>query len=347
MNEFVFEPMHSPWELAVSRLHRGDTLSAQRFLALVEASEDFSAEDAAMELEQLGVMLDVADLPAVSGNPETQARLDLEKKLLHQGTLKENLDEKDPLRLFLEEISQFSPIDDGTELAISAASGNENAMQELSNGYLGCVLACAKEYVGSGVLLMDLIQEGSLGLWQAILCYESGAFRDHALWWIRQAMARAVALQAQANGVGQNLAQQIERYQKADKMLLTRLGRNPTDLEIAQEMGITLEESDALGKMLREIQTMAKLKKTESEPEQPEEEEQSVEDTAYYQQRQRIDDMLTGLSDREAELIRLRYGLDGQLPMTAAEAANKLTMSIDDVVALEAAALDKMRRNGD
>lgn len=347
MNEFTFDPMYSPWELALGQLRSGDSLNARRFLALVEASEDLSAEDAAMELEQRGVILDVSDLPWIAGNPDTQARLDLEKKLLEQGTLMENLEAHDPLRLFLEETDSLEQLEDGSDLAMAVAAGDESAMQELTNGYLACVLECAKEYAGSGVLLMDLIQEGSLGLWQGILSYETGDFRPHAIWWIRQAMARAVTLQAQANGVGQNLSQQIDLYQKTDRKLLTQFRRNPTELEIAQEMGITLEESTTLGKMLREIQTMAKLKKTQTEPEQTEEDDQAVEDTAYYQQRQRIDDMLTGLTDVETKLIRMRYGLDGQLPMTAVQVAQQLSMSLDEVAAVEMAALSKMRQKSE
>ncbi len=347
MNEFVFEPMPSPWELAVARMQPGESLSAQRFLALIASSEDASAEDAVLELERRGVILDVSDLPKAQGNPQTQSRLDLEEKLLREGRLIENLEAHDPLRLYLEEIAELSALADGTELTAAAAAGDEGAMRALSDGYLGCVVECAKEYAGCGVLLMDLIQEGSLGLWQGILAYESGAFRPHAVWWIRQAMARAVTLQAQANGVGESLSKQIDQYQKADGRLLTRLRRNPTDQEIAQEMGITLEETMALGKMLREIQTMAKLKNPEAAQEQDQEDEQAVEDTAYYQQRQRIDDMLTGLTERESQLVRLRYGLDGQLPMTAAEVGQKLNMTMDEVVALEAAALAKMRQKGD
>lgn len=349
MNEFTFDPMYSPWELALGQLRSGDSLNARRFLALVEASEDLSAEDAAMELEQRGVILDVSDLPWIAGNPDTQARLDLEKKLLEQGTLMENLEAHDPLRLFLEETDSLEKLEDGSDLAMAmaVAAGDESAMQELTNGYLACVLECAKEYAGSGVLLMDLIQEGSLGLWQGILSYETGDFRPHAIWWIRQAMARVVTLQAQANGVGQNLSQQIDLYQKTDRKLLTQFRRNPTELEIAQEMGITLEESTTLGKMLREIQTMAKLKKTQTEPEQTEEDDQAVEDTAYYQQRQRIDDMLTGLTDVETKLIRMRYGLDGQLPMTAVQVAQQLSMSLDEVAAVEMAALSKMRQKSE
>lgn len=340
MNEFEFEPTYSPWELALSRLKPGDSMSASRFLTLVESGEELSAEDAALELEQRGVMLELSDLPGFQANPETQARLDLERRLMERGCPVEELDPQDPLGLYLREIRGFAPIADGSELAASGASGDEIAMRELTNGYLGCVLECAREFVGRGVLLMDLLQEGSLGLWQGILAYRSGSFREQALWWIRQAMARAVVLQAQVNGVGQNLSRQMTRYEKTDRELLGRLHRNPTDLEIAEEMGITLEDALALGKMLREVQSLAKLKAPQEEPE----EDQPVEDTAYYQQRQRIDDMLTGLTQQEEKLIRMRFGLDGKAPMTAQEVGRSLSMTESEVVALETAALAKMRR---
>ena len=343
MNEFTFEEISSPWELALARLKRGDKLSATRFLGLVRSSEDLSSEDAALELEQLGVMLDVSELPKLSGNPDTAARLKLEKQLLDQGGWSETLDDKDPLRLFVEELTYLKPVSDGSELAAKGASGDEKAVRQLTDGYLSVVFDCAREYADHGVLLMDLVQEGSLGLWQAILSYESGSFREHALWWIRQAMARAVTLQAESDGVGDHLAGQIEKYQKADKELLSQLGRTPTDEEIALELGITLEETISLGKMLREVREMAKLKKENDAPEETPEDEMAVEDTAYYQTRERVSDLMSGLTERETMVLNLRYGLNGKAPMTAQEVAAKLNITAAEVAATEAAALAKMR----
>ena len=347
MNEFVFDNMQSPWDLALNRLRRGDTLSAVRFLALMEAADEQSAEDAAMELEQRGVMLDLTDLPRTPGNADTEARLQLEEKLFREGSWMESLEDKDPLKIFLEEMQGFEPIADGSDLAAKGAAGSQKAMQELTNGYLSTVFECAREYAGKGVLLLDLIQEGSLGLWQAILNYEGGPFHEHAAWWIRQAMARAVTLQARENGVGQHLAQQIDRYRQADKTLLTQLGRNPTAEEIALEMGVTVEEANSLGKMLREIRNMAKVKQEQNAAqEESPEDEQAVEDTAYYQTRERVTDLLSGLTEQESELLNLRYGLDGKAPLTAQEVAAKLNRTISEVVEMETAALAKMRREG-
>lgn len=343
MNEFTFEEVTSPWDLAVARLKAGDVLSAQRFLTLMRSTEDKSSEDAAMELEQLGVMLDVSMLPRLSGNPDAEARLKLEKQLLEQGGWSETLDDRDPLRLFVEELEAMPDVGDGAELAVRGTSGDQKAIQKLTDGYLRVVFDCAREYADRGVMLMDLIQEGSLGLWQGILSYESGDFRPHALWWIRQAMARAVTLQAEADGVGDHLAGQIDRYQKADKALLTRLGRTPTDEEIAMELRLTLEETISLGKMLREIRAMAKIRQENDAPEVTPEDDLAVEDTAYYQTRERVSDLMSGLTERETMVLNLRYGLNGKAPMTAQEAAAKLNMTAADVVAIETSALAKMR----
>lgn len=343
MSEFIFDNMNSPWDLAVARLNRGDRMSAQRFLALMRSTGEVSSEDAAMELEELGVMLDVSDLPKYAGNPETAARLRLEEQLLREGTWSESLDEKDPLRLFVEELRLCKPVEDADALACQAASGDQKAIRLLTDGFLSTVFECAGEYAGRGVLLMDLVQEGSLGLWQGILCYAGGSFRDHALWWIRQAMARAVTLQAESDGVGDHLARQIDRYQKADRQLLTDLGRNPTDQEIALELGITLEETVSLGKMLREIRNMAKLKEQTSPPETDPEDNLAVEDTSYYQTREKVSDLMSGLTEQETMVLNLRYGLNGKAPMTAQEAAVKLNLTAAEIAEVEKTALAKMR----
>lgn len=343
MIDVTFDQALTPWELALAKLKPGDKLSAVRFLGLLRSSEDVSLEDAALELEQLGVMLDVSELPRLEGNGDTAARIRLETQMLEKESW-EVLDERDPLRLFLEELELLQPIADGSELASLGAAGDEKAMAKLTDGYLPTVFQCAREFADRGVLLMDLIQEGSLGLWQGILRYEAGPFREQALWWIRQAMARAVTIQAESNGVGDHLAQQIDRYRQADRVLLTRLGRNPQDEELAQELGITLEETLSLGKMLREIQAMAQLKQAQQPPEESPEDDLAIEDTAYYQTRERVNDLMSGLTQDETMVLNLRYGLNGKPPMTLQETAERMNRTAVDVAELEKTALEKMRR---
>ena len=343
MNEFVFNDTFSPWDMALSKLKEGDTLSAGRFLALMEQDTGVDPENAAMELEERGILIDVTDLPKTQSGGKTGERLAMEAKLYLEGGLLENLSENDPLRLILQQLKTISSLKEDQALAQKAAHGDEKAMEQLTHGYLPLVYETAGEYLERGVLLVDLMQEGSLGLWQAVLNYRDGSFRDHALRWIRQAMARAVTLQAHANGVGAHMAKAMERYRKADRELLSQLGRNPVEEEIALEMGVTVEEAAAVGKMLREVEAMDRVKKANAPKEPEPEDDQAVEDTAYFQSRQRINEMLSGLSEEDAKILTMRFGLDGKAPKTAQEVGQALGLTAQGVTSREAAALAALR----
>ena len=161
-------------------------------------------------------------------------------------------------------------------------------------------------------------------------------------WWIRQYMAREITLQARAGGVGQKMRQAAEDYRAVDERLLTELGRNPTVAEIAEGLHMTQEETLAVRDLL---ENMRIVQKAHAEPQQEtEEDDQAVEDTAYYQSRQRVNDMLSGLNPEEAQLLTLRFGLEGGKPLTPEEAGRKLGLTPSEVVAKEAAALAKLRQ---
>ena len=346
MNDFVFDRGFSPWDMALSRMKPGDVLSAGRFIALMEQDQSVEPEQAAMELEEKGILLDVSDLPKVAVSGKTDARIKLESKLYKSNGFLNNLDENDPLRLSLVQMNGIPVLEDEDALALKAAAGDQRAMEQLTNGSLKLVYEIAGEYLDRGVLLMDLMQEGSLGLWQAVLNYREDSFRESASWWIHQAMARAVTLQAHASGVGSHMAKSMERYRAADRELLTQLGRNPTEEEIALEMGVTPEEAAAVGKMLREVETMDRVRKAD-QPRDPEpEDEQAVEDTAYFQSRQRINELLSGLSEADAKLLTMRYGLEGKAPMTAQQVGEVLGLTAEEVTSREAAALASLRKDG-
>ena len=346
MSDFVFDREFSPWEMALSKLRAGDVMSAGRFIALMEQDQTIDPEMAAMDLEQKRVMLDIADLPKIPGGGSTAARIELEAKLYREGGLPESLEQNDPLRLMLQQMKTIESVSDEGELARKAADGDEKAMEKLTHLYLPVVFELAGEFIDRGVLLMDLLQEGSLGLWQGILNYESGFFREHSIWWIRQAMARCVTLQAHANGVGAHMARVMERYRKADRELLTRLGRNPGEEEIALEMGVTAEEAAAVGKMLREAESMDRVRQSQIPKEPDPEDEQAVEDTAYFQSRQRINEMLSGLKQLDAKILTMRFGLDGKAPQSPQQVGQKLGLTADEVTQREAAALSALRQDG-
>ena len=343
MNDLDFTFDETPWELALNQLRRGDALSAVQFLTLVEQEEEDAVMDALSDLDRLGITLDISDLPKAAGTGEAAVRLRREEELAKQGSFLGALERNDPLRLYLEELEELSKVEDPQVLAEKALSGNERAGEQLATGRLYRVVELAGEMVGRGVLLLDLIQEGSLGLWQAIGCYEGGDFAAHSDWWIRNAMAKAVTLQARSSGVGQKMRQAMEDYRAVDERLLGELGRNATVEEIAEQLHMTVEETVAVARMISNARLVDKAKPSQEPEEEDIEEERHVEDTAFFQMRQRILDLLSCLSEEDAKLLTLRFGLEGGMPLTPEDAGRKLGLTPEEVVAREAAALALLR----
>ena len=340
MNEFTFEYERSSWELTLDTLPNGGSISAVRFLTLMEGEEEFAWEEAFQILEDRHITLLAESLPKDYGSGEGEKRLRREEMLVASGKLLENLEEGDPLKIYLEEIAGVPAAGDAQLLAEQCLAGKD-AHQQLLNVTLSRAVSAAQTMTGRGVLLLDLIQEASLGLWEAILRYEGGAFEAHADWWIAQYLAKAVTLQARQNGVGSKMRKALEAYRVADKRLLTDLGRNPTIEEIAVEMGISAEEAEVYRDTLRAARTIEQAKQPPKEQEP--EDDQAVEDTAYFQSRQRILDMLSSLTEQEAKVLTLRFGLEGGQPCTPQEVGAKLNLTADQVVQMEGSALAKLR----
>ena len=192
---------------------------------------------------------------------------------------------------------------------------------------------------------MDMIQEGCIGLWKCTECWvgrgaEFDMTRD---WWIRFYIAKAVLMQARANGVGQKMRSALEDYRAVDERLLGELGRNATMEEIALEMHITAEEAAVVKKTLDNARLVAQNRKPQEPEEEKEEDNQAVEDTAYFQMRQRIADLLSGLSEQDQKLLTLRFGLEGGKPLSPEETGRQLGLTPEEVVAREGAALAKLR----
>jgi len=341
--EFGFE--QSPWELTVERLASGGSFSAARFLTLLEDQDEDAVLDALQDLRERRIALDISDLPKAAGNGEAALRLRREEQLVRQGTLPAALDENDPLRLYLEELASIPVCGDVAVLAADCAAGKETAREQLLNLSLSRVVELAEGCVGRGVLLLDLIQEGSLGLWQAIVDYRGGDFEQQRDWNIGQAMAQQITLQARANGVGQKMRLALEDYRAVDERLLGELGRNATLEEIALEMHITPEEAEAVRDTLDSARMLSRAKAENAPKEEEPEDAQHVEDTALFQMRQRILDLLSGVSEADAKLLTLRFGLEGGLPMTPEETGRKLGLTPEEVIQREAAALAQLRNS--
>ena len=341
MNDFCFEYDTPGWELALDNLHFGDAISSVRFLTLLEGEDELAWEEAFQMLQDRHISLQISNLPRDFGTGEAEKRLRREEMLAHTGKLLENLEDGDPLKLYLDELARMPAAGDPQLLAQLSLSGDEAARQNLLNVTISRAVEAAKQTTGYGVLLLDLIQEASLGLWEAILRYACGEFEAHADWWIHHYLAKAVTMQARQNGVGSKMRSALEAYREADKHLLTVLGRNPTMEEIAAQIGISPEEAEVYHDMLRTARLIEKAKQPSREQEP--EDDQAVEDTAYFQSRQRIMDMLSALSEQEAQILTLRFGLEGGQPCTPQQVGAKLEMTAEQVVQLEAAALSKLR----
>ena len=333
--DFSFEP--DPWETFRMSLTMGDTVSASQILTLLEGEDGQALEDALQELETACVKLDISDLPKSGGTGDTALRLKQEAQLVQEGLNPKALEPNDPLRLYLEEVAAVPVC--GDEQLLAETGDNPEALTNLG---LSRVIQLAQEYVGYGVLLMDLIQEGSLGLWQAIGCYRDGAYAAHRDRWIRFYLARAVILQAHSSGIGQKMRRAMEDYRQVDERLLGELGRNATIEEIADELHMDVEEARRVQKMMDNARMLDKAVRPEDEEEEPEA-EQAVEDTALFQMRQRIGDLLSGLDETDAKLLSLRFGLEGGKPVSPEETGRLLGMTAQEVVAREAEALAKLR----
>lgn len=344
MNEFTFE--EAAWEQTLEQLIPGSQLDAVQFLTLMESEDEEEMEAALALLEEKNILLNIDSLSAFAPSADGAVRLRLEKELAEKKALPGGLEENDPLRLYLEEIAALPACGDPEILIREYRSGHEGVLPQLTNLMLGRVAEKAFALAGRGVLLLDLLQEGGLGLWQAILSYEDGSFEEHCDRYIQHSLHRALVLQARSYGVGQKMRQAMEDYRSADEQLLMELGRNPTTEELAEALHMTVSETAVVADMLENAR---RLQYARQEPE-PEEEElaetQAVEDTAYFQMRQRISELLSGLDETDTKLLTLRYGLEAGLPKSAEEVGKILGMTAAAVTAREAAALQKLRNEG-
>ena len=323
----------------------GGSVKAGYLLTQLAGADEDTLEEVFGALEQRQITLDITDLPVQEPAGEAAVRLRRERELVKKGSLLTSLDETDPLRLYLEELARIPAAGDPEVLALELKEGNTNVAEHLVNLQLHRVVELAMAHTGYGVLLLDLIQEGSLGLWQGILCYTGGDISRHCDWWIRQYLAKTLLQQALSGGLGQKLRQGLKDYVDVDQRLLTELGRNPTLEEIAEAMHITAQDAAVYEDMLRSAKSRRQVEQ-EREPAEPTaDDDQAVEDTAYFQSRQRILEMLSTLTEQESKLLTLRYGLEGGLPLSPEQTGAKLGLTAEEVVTMEAAALMKLRQD--
>ena len=328
-------------------------------------------KDQPLEVEQMEKVLDFleasgVDVLRISGNDEElildvdddadiekmddEEEIELDKIDL---SVPEGVSIEDPVRMYLKEIGKVSLLtaDEEIELAKRMEQGDEEAKKRLAEANLRLVVSIAKRYVGRGMLFLDLIQEGNLGLIKAVekFDYRKGyKFSTYATWWIRQAITRAIADQARTIRIPVHMVETINKLIRVSRQLLQELGREPTPEEIAEEMKMPVER-------VREI---LKISQEPVSLETPigEEEDSHLGDfiqddnvpvpadaAAFTLLKEQLIEVLGTLTEREQKVLRLRFGLDDGRARTLEEVGKEFNVTRERLRQIEAKALRKLR----
>ncbi|MBE6563092.1 MAG: RNA polymerase sigma factor RpoD [Ruminococcaceae bacterium] len=266
---------------------------------------------------------------------------------------KEGLTVDDPVRMYLKEIGKVPLLtaEQEFELAKKMEEGDENAKNALVEANLRLVVSIAKKYVGRGMFLLDLIQEGNLGLMKAVdkFDYSKGyKFSTYATWWIKQAITRAIADQARTIRIPVHMVETIHRYSKISRQLLQENGREATPEEIAKRAGTTPEKVREIMKIAQEPVSLETPIGEEEDSHLgdfiPDTDSPAPSDAASYSMlKEQLAEVLSTLSDREAHVLRLRYGLGDGHPRTLEEVGKEFDITRERIRQIEAKALRKLR----
>ena len=349
-----------------AKTQKGKTLSKEEVIAkIVEASkakgvisykemsdilDDYELKPEQMEklyevLEELNI--DVIDEDAAKLEDEETAKEELES------AVPSNVSIDDPVRMYLKEIGKVPLLtaEEEKKLAIRMGQGDETAKQKLAEANLRLVVSIAKRYVGRGMLFLDLIQEGNLGLIKAVekFDYTKGyKFSTYATWWIRQAITRAIADQARTIRIHVHMVETINKLVRVSRQLLQEYGRDPLPEELAREMNIPEEK---VREILKIAQEPVSLETPIGEEEDshlgdflPDEDAPApAEAAAFTLLKEQLMDVLDTLTPREMKVLKLRFGLEDGRARTLEEVGKEFQVTRERIRQIEAKALRKLR----
>ena len=338
---------------------------------LVETLDDVDATQDQTErfydiLEQAGIEIDVSDVLDLIGTADMDNPTLSEMPAIEDEGLPADLDEPealpedvenakldDPVRMYLKEIGRIKLLtpEEEQEIAKKMAEGDEDARKRMSEANLRLVVSIAKRYVGRGMQLLDLIQEGNLGLMKAVekFDYTKGyKFSTYATWWIRQSITRAIADQARTIRIPVHMVETINRVLRTSHSMVQKLGREPTTKEIADELHI---EESKVEEVLKIAQEPVSLETPIGEEEdshlgdfiQDDEASQPSEEASYTLLREQLEEVLSTLTPREEQVLRMRFGLTDGKPHTLEEVGKEFDVTRERIRQIESKALRKLR----
>ena len=338
---------------------------------LIEALDAVDASEEQIEkyydlLEENGVEIDVGDVLEILGpTPLDDAPTESELENLEAEPLanaSEPLEEAlpadgakldDPVRMYLKEIGKIPLLTPEQELEIAQRmhEGDESARQAMTEANLRLVVSIAKRYVGRGMQLLDLIQEGNLGLLKAVekFDYTKGyKFSTYATWWIRQSITRAIADQARTIRIPVHMVETINRVIRTAHAMVQSLGREPTAEEIAAEMHMELPKVEEILKIAQEPVSLETPIGEEEDSHlgdfiQDEEASQPAEAASYTLLREQLEEVLTTLTPREEQVLRMRFGLTDGKAHTLEEVGKQFDVTRERIRQIESKALRKLR----
>lgn len=323
-----------------------DADSIAKFYDALEANKidiDISDDDAA-------TILDDIDMPEIEELNEIE---EVTEEEMSDVKVDDSYSTDDPVRMFLKEIGKVPLLtaEEEVELAIRMSQGDEEAKRRMTEANLRLVVSIAKRHVGRGMLFLDLIQEGNLGLIKAVekFDYTKGyKFSTYATWWIRQAITRAIADQARTIRIPVHMVETINKVIRVSRQLLQELGHDPSAEEIAAEMGMPVEK---VREILKIAQEPVSLETPIGEEEDshlgdfiPDEDASEPSEAASFSLlKEQLMEVLDTLTPREEKVLRLRFGLDDGKARTLEEVGREFNVTRERIRQIEAKALRKLR----